>query len=246
MADIADRIDRLKEETWEILERIARRQEETDERIARRQEKIDEELDKLARSQEKTDEELRVLNKATNEELSKLSKDVSRLIKSEEILCKQLGRHINSWGLFVEGMVAPSIPEIFKPLGVDVVALYQRALRRKNGDEMEIDVLCPGKREDGREIVIVTEVKSTFEVNDVNYFIERLKEFREFFDEFRDKDVIGVAAGVTFRPEARKYAQRKGFYVLVPSGEVMKLWNRPDFKPKVWNGPESDEINQEG
>lgn len=229
MADIADRINRLKEETWEILERIARRQEKTDE-----------ELDKLVKSQEKTDEELRAMRAMTKE----ISKEITKLIKSDEILRKQLGKYINSWGLFVEGMVAPSIPEIFKHLGIEVLVLYQRALKRKNGDEMEIDVLCPGKREDGREIVIVTEVKSTFEVEDVNYFIDRLKEFREFFDEFRDKDVIGVAAGVTFRPGARKYAQRKGFYVLVPCGEIMELWNKPDFKPKIWNGQEGTEISQ--
>ncbi|MEW5766439.1 MAG: hypothetical protein AB1797_02260 [bacterium] len=224
-----DKIDKIQE----ILERLAVSQEKTDEelkKLTESQKETDEDLKKLAESQKKTDEELR-----------DLSKEVSKLTKSDEILRKQLGEFTNSWGKFVEGMVAPSVPEIFKHLGIEVLTLYQRALKHKKGEEMEIDILCRGRRDDGREIIIVTEAKSTFEVEDINEFVERLMEFKEFFDEYREQDVVGVTAGTTFRQEVRKYAQRKGLYVLVPSGEIMKLWNKPDFKPKIWNGQAVDE-----
>lgn len=210
--------DRVIEEIKEILKRTAEREES----LAKRQEETEEQLKKTDKQLQKTDEQLRISAKEFRKEMKELGKYVAKVT--------------DSWGMFVESMVSPSIPKIFKRLGINVFALYQRAQRRKNGEEMEIDVLCLGKREDGREIIIVSEVKSIFEVSDVNHFIERLREFREFFDEFRGKDVVGVVAGATFRPEARKYAQRKGFYVLVPCGEIMELWNKPDFEPKVWNG----------
>jgi hypothetical protein len=83
-------------------------------------------------------------------------------------------------------------------------------------------------------MVIVSEVKSKLSSNDIDEFLEDLSHFKEFFYEYKNMKVIGVITGMRFGEEVKRYAQRCGLYILGPSGEVMKLLNKPDFKPRVW------------
>ncbi|MFQ6055596.1 MAG: hypothetical protein ACE5J3_06415, partial [Methanosarcinales archaeon] len=58
--------------------------------------------------------------------------------------------------------------------------------------------------------------------------------FFEFFEGYRGKELIGIVSGVSFAEGVNIYAERNGLYVLGPSGDSMRILNKPDFKPKIW------------
>ncbi|MFH0925356.1 MAG: DUF3782 domain-containing protein [bacterium] len=133
------------------------------------------------------------------------------------------------WGRFVEGLIVPAARRLFRERGIEVSRVYQRAKSRKDGEEMEIDVLAV----DG-EYVVLIEAKSTLKVEHVNEHIEKLGMFKEFFPEYKDKKAIGAVGGIVIEEGSDKYAYKKGLFVIVESGENVKLLNDEKFKPMIW------------
>ncbi|HID26698.1 MAG TPA: DUF3782 domain-containing protein [Methanosarcinales archaeon] len=194
-----------------LIKDLIESQKITDEQLK----KTDEEIKKLTESQKKTDEQL----KKTDKQIKNLGKEI--------------GKFTDGWGRFVEGIVAPSIPKLFFELGFVISETHHRAKSRKDGMEMEIDLLALGKQKN-KEFVLVAEVKSTLKVGDVQEFIEELDHFFEFFEGYRGKELIGIVCGVSLVKGVEKYAEREGLFVLSPSGDSMKILNKKDFKPKIW------------
>lgn len=147
---------------------------------------------------------------------------------------KMVGQLTDSWGKFVEGLVAPSIPQLFKKLGIRMPTIYQRAKAERNGDYLEIDVLAEGMRKDGRDILILTEVKSNLRIQDVDDALENFRTFFKYFRKYKGMEFIAAVAAIRLESDVQKYAQRHGLYVLSPSGNTMKILNPKGFKPKVW------------
>lgn len=180
------------------------------------QKKTDKRIDKLQASQLKTDEQL----KKTDEQIRNLGIEVGNLT--------------DGWGKFVEGLVAPSVPELFKELNINITGINERALRRLNGREMEIDLLCIGKWRK-RNVILPIEVKSSLGIRTVKEYIEDLKHFTQFFNEYQGNTIIGVIAGIRVPSEVVRFAEKQGLYVLAPSGEMMQILNSKKFKPKIWH-----------
>ena len=159
-------------------------------------------------------------------ETAQLSRETDRKIHE---LSKQIFDLTGSWGKFVEAMVEPGVVRLFSERGIEIEGTHQRAKKRRNGDEMEIDILGINK-----EWVIAVEVKTTLKVEDVVEHVERLEKFREFFPEYADRKVIGAVAGMRIEEGADRYAYRRGFFVLAQSGETIKMLNDEKFQPRVW------------
>ena len=170
--------------------------------------------------------ELRESQKKTDEEIDKL-------LGSQKETAKRVGDLTDGWGKFVEGTVAPCIPKLFKKVGINVDFTAQNVERTKDGGEMEVDILCEGKSKE-KDMVIAVEVKTTLDESKVDEWIERLKDFFKFFDKYRDYSLIGVIGGMKLSKGVVRYAERKGLYVLTPSGNAVKLANKPEFKPRIW------------
>ena len=64
--------------------------------------------------------------------------------------------------------------------------------------------------------------------------MERLEKFYKFFDEYKDYRLIGVISGMKLSKGVVRYAEGRGLYVLTPSGNAVKLANKPKFKPRIW------------
>jgi len=139
----------------------------------------------------------------------------------------------HGWGKFVEGTVAPCIPKLFRKVGIDIGITAQNVEKTKDGGETEIDVLCTGKSKK-EDIVIAVEVKTTLDESKVDRWVERLEKFYKFFDEYKDYRLIGVISGMKLSKGVVRYAEGKGLYVLTPSGNAVKLANKPKFKPRIW------------
>jgi hypothetical protein len=52
--------------------------------------------------------------------------------------------------------------------------------------------------------------------------------------EVKGKKLLGAIVGAVVTPEARKYAEQNGLFVLELTGEDVRLLEAPDFQPKEW------------
>ena len=190
-------------------------------------------------SKERADEEERRAKeqerraKERAEEEARRDKEEERRSREAEKRSKELDKKIEAltgkWGRFVEGLIVPAAEKIFKARGINVDKIYQQARARKNGKEMEVDVLAV----DGEHAVLI-EVKSTLSVEDVREHKEKLMQFKKFFPEYSDKKVVGAVAGIVIQEEADKYAYREGMFIIGQSGESVKIKNDKKFIPKLW------------
>lgn len=191
--------------------------------------KIEKLLEELSESQKKTDEQM----KKTDEQMKKTDKEIDKLLGSQKETGKRVRDLTDGWGKFVEGIVAPCIPKLFKKVGINVDFTTQNVEKTKNGRSLEIDILCEGKSKE-KDMVIAVEVKTTLDESKVDRWVERLGKFYKFFDRYKDYSLIGVIGGMKLSKGVIRYAEGKGLYVLIPSGDAVKLANKPKFKPMIW------------
>ena len=167
--------------------------------------------------------------KETDRKFQETDKKFNDLAVSLAQTDRKIDQLAGKWGRFVEGMVAPAIERLFRERNIDVDTISLRVKRRKNGEQIEIDVLALNS-----EWAVLTEVKSTLKVEDVNEHLDCLSKFKSFFPEFIDRRVIGAVAGIVIDENADRYAYKKGLYVIAQSGETVKILNDVKFQPRVW------------
>ncbi|MEW5768529.1 MAG: hypothetical protein AB1797_13130 [bacterium] len=198
-------------------------QKKTDEQIRKTDAEIDKRLDKLTLEVDRV-----------SKGLDKLGVEVDRVSKEVDKVNKSVAGISDGWGRFMEGLVRPGVEEAFNALGMDISTFSATRIRRRiNGQGMELDLIQPAKRE-GIDILLVVEVKTYLRTEDVHNFLDKLGRFYEFFEEYRDRRIIGVMAFMNYVEESKLYAERQGFYILAPSGETVTIQNSPGFEPKVW------------
>jgi hypothetical protein len=101
------------------------------------------------------------------------------------------------------------------------------------GEEMEIDILAPARRDD-KEVLIAIECATYLRERDVEALSRKLKKFYHFFPEYKDRELIG-AVGYVYRDEkAMELAQQERFYIISIGDNVMELKNEEGFLPKVY------------
>jgi predicted AAA+ superfamily ATPase len=125
--------------------------------------------------------------------------------------------------------LAPATERLFKERGIEVDTVYQRVKRRKNGDEMEVDILAING-----EYAVLIEAKSTLKIEDVKEHLERLEKFKGFFPEYSQRKAVGAVGGIVIEEDSDKYAYRNGLFVIGESGDTAVILNDKGFQPKVW------------
>ncbi|MBF0342308.1 MAG: DUF3782 domain-containing protein, partial [Magnetococcales bacterium] len=93
----------------------------------------------------------------------------------------------------------------------------------------EIDLLV-----DNTESVVLVEVKSRLTAEDVRDHLQRLEEFTTHYANKPGSRVLGAVAGILIDPDVDRFAMREGLFVIVQSGESVRLANPPEFTPKIW------------
>ncbi len=140
---------------------------------------------------------------------------------------KNVGGLNNSLGSMVEHILTPSLPQKFKKFGYSFtrIASYKYAA----GVWAQID----GMLENGTQAMAV-EVKLTLRQIDIDDHIKRMEKIRKFADEHGDnRQFIGAIAAINIDETTKKYALKKGLFVIEPSGEDVKV-TKPDTEPRVW------------
>ena len=89
----------------------------------------------------------------------------------------------------------------------------------------------------GQELIVI-EVKTTLRKNDVDDLLEKLKDFKHFFKQYKNYKFYGAVAGLKLDEASDKYAYRKGLFVLQAFGEEnhIRILNDSKFKPVNFGG----------
>ncbi len=130
---------------------------------------------------------------------------------------------------FVDTMVAPACETLFLNSGFTSFQVSQMARKKLNGETLQIDLFVTNE-----SLVLAVGVKSTLTVEDIQYFMEDLGQFKQFFPEYSHKQLYGGVSGIKIEKGADKYATRQGLFVLAQSGETMTILNGTQFEPKSW------------
>ena len=184
----------------------------------RRMAKMSQEFDR--RMKEQGDEFDRRMEK-TDQQIERVSTDIGRL-----------GNRI---GDIIEHMVGGgNIVEQFQALNYNVTEYSRnRIFGKGTKNDGEIDLIL----EDG-DVAILISVKTKLTTEYVHEHIEQLEKYRRYVDAKSNGDkrrFIGAVAGAVAPDDVIKFAQKKGFYVIVQSGVAVEIVPTPEnFQAKEW------------
>ncbi len=217
---------------WALFKETDKKFQETAIRFQETDRKF-QETDKKFQETDREFQEIAIRFQETDRKFQETDKKIERTDALLQKLFKQTDKKVEEltgkWGRFVEGLIAPGVEQLFKKRNIEVNTVYQRVRRRKNGKEIEIDILAI----DGQYAVLI-EAKSTLGVDDVKEHLERLDKFKWFFPEYADRNILGAVAGIVIDEGADKFAYKSGLFVIAQSGESVKILNDGKFKPKQW------------
>ncbi|MDR0784534.1 MAG: hypothetical protein LBE74_01445 [Treponema sp.] len=169
-------------------------------------------------------------------ELREESKETDRRMQETDRLIKELSKNVGgvnkTLGNWAEETVAVNLAEKFNAFGYKLILGGRDVKFSKDGQTFaEVDVLLWNG-----EYVMPVEVKTTLTVEDVNGHLRRLGRVRECLDYSGDRRrLIGAVAGMITSEGVRDYAQGRGLYVVVQSGDSAAIAPLPEgFTPRVW------------
>ena len=83
---------------------------------------------------------------------------------------------------------------------------------------------------------MIVEIKTDLSVDDVDEFLEKMAIIRQQMDGRGDnRKLVGMVAGRVVHENELRYAQKKGFFVLVQNGDSVDIAAAPNgFKAREW------------
>jgi len=148
-----------------------------------------------------------------------------------EELGKQMGDLHNRFGELAEHLVVPSIAQRFNEMGFhfDSVAPGGEKIFDRNGKVIaQTDILLKNS-----DYIVAIEVKVKPDMEDVPEHINRLGILRDYWTNKGDRrKLLGAIAGAIFPETVKKTAAKAGLYVLVQSGDTMKIEIPEGFVPR--------------
>jgi hypothetical protein len=180
----------------------------------------------MRRSREETEEQMR----RSREEMDRIFAETAKEISN---LSKNIGGINNSLGKLMEQMTAAQLWKKFNQFGFVFTkdSLNVKFRDKKGRIIAEVDIFL----ENGAYVMLV-EVKLDLTLEDVDKHLERIEKVRRCMDERGDKrTIVASVAGSIVSRKVCEYAQGKGLYALVPSGDSVDVANVPDgFTRKEW------------
>ena len=179
-------------------------------------------MEESKKQREESDRELKM----------QLAESRKQLEKELAIMSKNVGGLGNTLGRLTEAMFSNELWKKFSEIGFPVT---RQSNPIKFCDEKqvlaEVDVFI----ENG-EYAIAVEVKTDLSVSHVDDHLERIEIVRQYFDAHGDKrKLIGAVAGGVVPESVLKYAQKKGLYVVLQTGDSVAIANAPQgFKAREW------------
>ncbi|KJU84924.1 hypothetical protein MBAV_002872 [Candidatus Magnetobacterium bavaricum] len=232
-----DRLDRLEAIVEQLARQAAEDTRQLKEAMRISSEKVDAQLAKTDAQLARTDAQLAETdaqlarthdNLATVEAI--LKESGKQLAKTEKLVAKTteaVNKLTGKWSNFVVGLVFPATKKMFKKRGIELKKVYRGIQSDVEAARIEIDILGING-----QYVVAIEIKSTLSVADVNEHLERLSRFKEAFDEYAGRIVIGAVAGIVIEEGVDRYAYHKGLFVIGESGNTVRILNDGKFVPR--------------
>ncbi|MDR0220747.1 MAG: hypothetical protein LBI54_05000 [Lachnospiraceae bacterium] len=165
------------------------------------------------------------INIQTNDEIKKTAKLVAELSKN-------MGGLQNSVSQFIETMLSADLCAKFNELGYEFTRLTYHNKYKENGKPLaEVDAIL----ENG-DCILLSEVKTKLATDDVDEHLERIETIRGYMDKRGDtRKIIGAVAGGVVSDDVVNYAQKRGLFVIVQSGDSAAIADMPKgFAARVW------------
>jgi hypothetical protein len=126
--------------------------------------------------------------------------------------------------------MTPDLPHKFEEFGFTFTKITNVTWAKgKDNILAELD----GLLENGAQAMVV-EVKTTLRREDIDEHLKRMEKVRKYADENNDKrEFFGAIATTIANDAVKEYALKKGFYVIEPSGENVKI-TKPVSKHRIW------------
>ena len=170
----------------------------------------------------------KTVKKVTIDDVWVLMAEVQKAQKETQRIVGDLG---NRFGDIAEHFLTPDLRKKFKKFGFTFNELHRNTEweSEEHNFLMEFDALL----ENGTQAMIV-EAKAKLDKNDVNEQIIRMEKVRKFADIKNDNRQFYCAlAAMTAKKEVIKHALENGFYLIMPSGEDVKV-TAPLIEPRFW------------
>jgi hypothetical protein len=197
-----------------------------------------EELDRLVKETARCVRETTQSIKATDQQIARTDQQIARtdqqIARTDRQIArtgKQIGDLGDRLGEIVEHLMSPKLYKKFAALGFRFNhSSRNHELEDHHGKSLtEIDVLL----ENG-EYAMAVEVKTRLRMEDVRDHLKRMEILRQVADEHGDRrKYLGAVAGAVVPKAVLQYALKKGFYVIIPSGETVDI-EVPEGQPRIW------------
>ena len=200
--------------------------------------KILKEISASNKEMQATNKELQASNKGFDERqkgFDERQKEIQAIQKKTERMIQKIGGRFNQrWGDLVESLVKGKLVKIFQEQNIDISQTQERTTaERETADgkivKREIDIIVAN----GTELVAV-EVKTSLTRKDVEYFLEVLSSFKEFFPRYKDEILYGAMAYLKAENKSDILAEEKGLFIIRATGDSAHLVNHKNFKPKAF------------
>nr|VFK80183.1 MAG: hypothetical protein BECKSD772D_GA0070982_10913 [Candidatus Kentron sp. SD] len=184
-------------------------------------------MQETGRQMQETDRRMQETGRQIKE-LGYRFRELERVTKEQS---KQISGIGNKFGYFTEGLALPSMERILTEQ-FGMTTIMPRARTRKNGEEIEIDVLATAN--EGINLAMVVEVKSRVGWKSIEQLHRIVSRFREIHPEHRDKEVMGILAGVDWDRGIQAKAREAGFLTASIQDEIFELTTPAGFEARRW------------
>ena len=181
--------------------------------------KFDAEMEKFRQMQEESSKK----HDAEMAELHQLSKARDKALTRLETL------FVGQWGKLMESLVKGDLIKLLQEKGIKVNRFHTETTADKRRTRYQFDIIAI----DGAEMVVI-EVKTTLNQEEAEYFVGKLKKFKELFPEYKDKTIYGAVAYLKVNQSADVWSQKKGLFVIRATGSSASIVNTGAFKPKAF------------
>ena len=156
----------------------------------------------------------------TDAAIRKLSKEVSRLRDLFE----------SQWSRLLEALVDGKLVHLLRQRQIPVNHTSSNVAGvSADGQAYEFDILAVNG-----DAVVVVEVKSRLQSDDVREFVDELKHFKSWLREYQGMKVYGAVAYLRADESAIRQAQNQGMFVIKAVGDSAQIINPSDFQARAW------------
>jgi hypothetical protein len=227
------------EQVWAAMMESDRKFQAMSQEADKRQQEFDKkfqeskaEHDRMIAESDRRQQEAERQTQETKQRIQEMSAEVEKTTQAVKELSKNVGGVNKSFGRLLEEMYSARLWDKFAGIGYDFTCGCQRKKFRENEQSIaEADLFL----ENGLYAMVV-EVKTDLTTEDVNEHLERIATIRDYMDRHGDKrHLVGAVAGGIAPESVVRYAQKKGLYVVVWSGDAATIAEAlSSFKAREW------------